>query len=324
MSLILKSNRPILVTGASGFVGQYVGEALGAAGVAPERIFGMCQTEETSEQLQNPIIQDLIDHAGLANMVRELKPCAIIHLAAIAMPRHAAQDRSLAWQINFEATRILAEAALRNDSETRLIFAGSSESYGRSFNRSEDPILEDAPLQPGNVYGATKAAADVMLGQMQQEGLSLVRFRAFNHTGAKQTKGYVVPDFAHQIVQIERGSQKPEVHVGNLDAKRDFLDVRDVAGAYVSALKLDKSDLPASAINVSSGSANSIKMILDLLLSLSDAEIDIKIDQDRLRPSEIPLAVGNNEKLKTLFGWEQKYSLKDTLRSVLDHMRNSA
>lgn len=321
MSLIQNSDRPILVTGATGFVGLYVIDALVAAGVAPQRIFGMCQTAETAGQIQNPIVQDLVDHAGVDKMVLELKPCAIIHLAAIAMPRHAARDRSLAWKINFEATRILADAALQAESETRFVFAGSSESYGKSFNNSKGPISEEAPLQPGNVYAATKAAADVMLGQMQLDGLSLVRFRAFNHTGAKQTKGYVVPDFADQIVQIEQGKQAPEIHVGNLQAKRDFLDVRDVANAYVSALGLEANELPQSAINVSSGSPCTIQSILEILLSLTDIEISVKVDQDRLRPSEVPLASGNNQKLKTIFGWDQKYTLENTLQSVLDDLR---
>ena len=319
--MISNSSRPILVTGAFGFVGKYVLDALNSSGVASSHIVCNCQTEPTTGQFSNIYVQDLTDRQGVAKMIAELRPKSVIHLAAIAEPGEAMRHRDLAWDVNFGATRYLAEAILENAPDATLIFSGSAESYGLSFNDSKSPIREDSRLAPTTVYGATKAVSDIFLGQMMRDGLNVVRFRAFNHTGPGQPPNYVVPAFAEQIAEIEKGIQPPVIRVGNLGTFRDFLDVRDVASAYVSALELKGEDLPESAINISSGIPIQIKHILRSLLDLSEQSIEIVIDPERVRPSEVPYAVGDNSLLKRTLDWQPNFTFTDTVESVLNGFR---
>jgi len=266
----------------------------------------------------------LTDVQTVNRTVEVLQPHAIIHLAAVAAPAEARQDPRRAFEVNLTGTLNLAEAILRHSPHTRLVFAGSSESYGRSFNQHNEPIAEDAPLEPSSLYGVTKAAADLLLAQMASDGLDVVRFRPFNHTGAGQSEAYVVPAFARQIAQIEIGLQPPIINVGNLDAQRDFLDVRDVVEAYVAAAtRIDP--LPRGvALNLASGTARRIGDILDTLRAMSFQDIDIHQDSSRMRSSDTPRAVGNAERAFEHMGWRPAISWNDTLSDVLEFWRTDA
>ena len=319
--MAFSSQDKILVTGAAGFVGKVCINALLQDGCHPDQIFGLSRhNEQAAAHGVNSVKGDILDRAGMRDIISELQPCAIIHLAAIAEPAKARADHDGAWAVNFDSVRHLAETILDVSPKTRLIFSGSAEAYGASFNDSSGPIDEFVPLRPATTYGATKAAADMLLGQMAQDGLRAVRFRAFNHTGPGQAPAYVVPAFAEQIARIEAGLQPPVVNVGNLEAKRDFLDVRDVAAAY--ALAADPAaDIDGSVFNLASGEARSIQSILDALIGMSNQQIDVETDPNRLRPSDVPYAAGSNVRIRKEIGWAPAHDFEETLRDTLTFWR---
>ncbi len=225
-----------------------------------------------------------------------------------------------AWDVNFRGTMNLAYATLEHSPEARFIFVGSSESYGASFNDAAGaPVSEDRPLKPMTVYGATKAAADILVGQLAYEGLRAISFRPFNHTGPGQTDSYVAAAFAKQLAEISSGAKPPRIEVGNLSAFRDFLDVRDVVRAYAdSALMELPSDAFGKAFNLSSGRPMQIRSILDTLIELSGLTVEVEIDPQRLRGTEVPVASGHSEAALRTFGWKPAIELRQTLHDVLE------
>lgn len=263
----------------------------------------------------------LTDYAYVRHRMQEIRPFSVIHLAAIAAPSEAVKDSRRAFDVNLGGTLNIAESILRDSPNTRLIFAGSSESYGRSFNRSNIPVQEEMALEPNTLYGVTKASADMLLAQMAGIGLDVVRFRPFNHTGPGQSEMYVVSSFARQIARIENGLQPAAIDVGNLEALRDFLDVRDVVEAYVSAATREKPLPQGIALNLASGEARRIGDILSDLRSMSTFEIAVRHDAARMRASDTPLAVGDRRRALEYLGWHPAIRWTDTLRDVLQFWR---
>jgi len=295
----------ILVTGAGGFVGPHLIEALTAA---------------VSDTDIKPASADVTDPDAVADEIRLFAPDACFHLAAISAVPKATSDPVGAWRVNLHGTLHLAEAIRIHAPECALIFASSAETYGLSF-RSGLPLNETAALAPATTYGATKAAADLALGALAQAGLRVIRVRPFNHTGRGQSNAFVIADFARQIARIEAGLQPPTLAVGNLEAARDFLDVRDVCAAYVTCF-LRLRELPNGAIlNIASGHARKIGAVLHSLLQLASVPVEVVSDPARMRPSDIPLAAGNADLAHRLLGWRPLIPWEDTLLSVLDDWR---
>ncbi len=310
------SKRRLLVTGSRGFVGRNLLTAL--------------QTERWSSQF-TPVDfvdpetgngPDLRDQPAVCRVISAAKPHAVVHLAAIAAPRQAAQDPAAAWHVNTLGTFNLARAVLDHAPDAQFIFAGSSEAYGASFNKADAPIGEAAPLEPMSPYGATKAAADIMLRQMVHEGLKATVFRPFNHTGPGQGTGFVVPAFAHQIASIEQGLQPPVLKVGNLEAQRDFLDVRDIVEAYLRAAVSDDG-ASEKALNLSTGSPVSISWILQRLIEIGGVDAVVEVDPARYFPNMIPVMSGNNAEAEAKLDWSPAISLDQTLHDVLLEARLS-
>lgn len=308
----------VLVTGAGGFVGTWLLARLGE--VLPAGATVVPVTSAAAET--DAVVVDIIDAAAVDDLVRTQRPTAIVHLAAISSPVEARQSAHRAWAVNFQGTMNLAESVLRHAPEARFLFAGSSEAYGASFNAAGGILDESAALNPLNVYAATKAAADLLLGQMAEDGLQAVRFRPFNHTGPGQSDRFVVPAFAAQIAAIERGEREPVMRVGNLEAKRDFLDVRDVVAAY--ALAITAPSLPRGLIlNLASGQPRRIGDVLDTLLGMSAARIAVVLDPALMRPSDIPLTGGSRQRAEQLLGWHPAVDWQTTLSDVLDTCRRA-
>ncbi|MBW3096876.1 NAD-dependent epimerase/dehydratase family protein [Pseudohoeflea coraliihabitans] len=314
--------RKILITGASGFVGRHVRTAL-------ETMPGDAEILDlnAAEAGDGP---DIADQAAVEAAIARLQPDAVIHLAAVALPAEARDAPARAWAVNFQGTLNIAAALRAHCPQARLIFAGSSESYGAAFALNEGPTDELTPLMPQSVYAATKACADIALGQLAAEGFDCIRFRPFNHSGPGQAPLYVVADFARQIAEIEAERRAPVIRVGNLDAERDFLDVRDVARAYALAAmagapqpsKPPAQPLPHStAYNLASGRAVRIGAILDALIGMSRVSISIETDPDRLRPADIPRTIGDAGRAAAAFGWRAEIALNTTLADVLDDQR---
>jgi nucleoside-diphosphate-sugar epimerase len=300
--------RRILMTGASGFVGRHLLPALESSFPGVE-IF--------AERI-NVIDRDAVSHA-----VRDARPDACIHLAAITSVMGAGRDPDQAWRVNLHGTLNLAHAVLRQAPSCHLLFASSAEIYGGSFEAGR-PLDEMALLSPMNTYAATKAAADLALGARASEGLRAVRLRLFNHTGPGQSEAFVVPAFARQIARIEAGRQLPPLRVGTLDSLRDFLDVRDVCGAYVACLRSAAELLPGTIVNIASGVPRKIGDILNDLLDMAGLRIEIVSDNERMRSSEIISASGDAGRARQLLGWTPKIPWTQTLVDVLADWRERA
>ncbi len=307
----------ILVTGANGFVGTWLRRELDRRQSEVGWNFTVIAIGQGSASDRTT---DITDREQVADLIRSCRPSAIIHLAAIAAPAEARRVPQRAWNVNFQGTMNLAYATLEHAPEARFIFVGSSEAYGASFNEPAGvAVSEDRPLKPMTVYGATKAAADVLVGQLAYEGLKAIRFRPFNHTGPGQTDAYVVSAFARQLAEISSGVQPPRMKVGNLSAFRDFLDVRDVVRAYADSALLE---VPAAAFgkafNLSSGQPTQVQSILDTLIDLSGLTVEVEIDPQRLRGPEVAVASGNSDAAFKTLGWKPAIELRQTLADVLE------
>jgi GDP-4-dehydro-6-deoxy-D-mannose reductase len=303
----------ILVTGAGGFVGRHLVPRLQAAFPAA-RIVGTSQGADADENF------DITDRHQARAIISRLQPDICIHLAGVSAIGHARADPRRAWEVNLHGTLNIAEAILASAPECRLIFISSGECYGENF-KAGLPLSEAAALAPLNLYAATKAAAELALGAMTGDGLRLLRLRPFNHTGPGQSEDFVVPAFAGQIARIEAGSAPPEISVGALDPERDFLDIRDVCGAYLASIRMIGGLANNQIINIASGRAVKIGAILALLLARAKCEISVRQDPSRLRPVEIPCAIGDASRAAEILDWRPKFGLEETLDTVLNFAR---
>jgi GDP-4-dehydro-6-deoxy-D-mannose reductase len=297
---------PILITGASGFVGRHVCAALAAEAPGTEIVITRVNVS---------------DAASVAALVKEVRPARCLHLAAVAAIGQARQSPALAWAVNLHGSLNLAAALRQHAPDCLLVFASSADIYGATF-RSSPSLDETAAVAPLNTYAATKAAADLALGALAAEtGLRVLRLRPFNHTGMGQSDAFVVPALARQIARIEAGLAPPVIAVGALDPERDFLDVRDVARAYVAAL-LRGGNIPSGTVlNIASGTPRRIGDVLQDLLALTAVEARIEQDRTRLRPSDIPRTVGNAARAAALLDWRPVINWTETLGTVLNDWR---
>jgi len=210
------------------------------------------------------------------------------------------------------------EGVARIKPDCRVLVVGSSEQYGK-VSPDELPIGEETPFRPLSAYATSKIAQDLLgLQYHLTHGLHVVRARPFNHIGPGQRIGFVAPDFASQIAAIEQGLQPPLIEVGNLAARRDFTDVRDVVRAYVALITQGQ---PGQVYNIGSGRSHSIQEVLDLLLSLSPFSIEIKQDPKRMRPSEVPEVICDAARIQSDTGWQPEIPFHESLREILDYWR---
>jgi nucleoside-diphosphate-sugar epimerase len=295
----------LLVTGARGFVGRHLMATLAV-------------TYPQAEVIEADA--DITDAAAVTELIARLRPDGCVHLAAIAAIGDARSDPGRAWAVNLHGTLNLAHAILAHAPECRLVHASTADLYGASF-RTGTALDEAALLAPLNIYGATKAAADLALGVLAGEGLRVVRVRPFNHTGPGQQPNFAVPAFARQIMRIAAGQQEPVLHVGDLEPYRDFLDVRDVCAAYAACLRPGL-DLPAGAIlNIASGTPRRIGDVLAELLDLSGVTATVETQAQLLRRSDIPMAAGHAGAARHWLGWEPNIAWRVTLADVIADWR---
>ena len=309
----------VLVTGAVGFVGPYTVEAL-------RRLPGTVHVFPTSlDACSHPRMGavtalDVTDQAAVVRCVRDLRPTHVVHLAGLAATAAANAQEALAWQIHLFGTLNLAHAVLDNAPECVLLNVGTGQVYGATA-RSGGVLDEGALLAPTSGYEVTKAAGDLAVGALASKGLRSIRLRPFNHTGPGQVGDFVIPSFASQIAMIEAGAQAPIVKVGNLEAERDFLDVRDVTAAYALAVAKSAAIAPGTILNIASGTPRKIRSVLDTLVSMSRVPITVEADPARMRPSETPRYVGDAALARRLLGWSPQFAFETTLADVLDDCR---
>ena len=305
-----------LVIGADGFAGRWLLRHLVESGDEVAAAVGPGYGDQPLPANLEPLRLDVRDSEGVGRVVTSSRPDVIYYLAGVSRAG-ARDDLDLAIGIAVHGALNTLIAAAGLNGPTRLLHVGSSHVY--AIPRGEAPIDERAPTGPASVYGAAKAAAEsalLHLGPMAD--VEVIAVRAFNHIGPGQQGGFVVPSLARQVVEIERGHQEPIVRAGNLDARRDFTDVRDVVRAYrLAALQ----GAPGQAYNIASGRAISVREILDALLRLRSVRADVDRDPELSRAGESTTAmVGDAGKLTALTGWRAEIPIEQSLADVLDSL----
>lgn len=309
-----------LVTGITGFAGSHLADYLLAH--TELELFGVDlkgfpQSAPRSDRLR--LCQgDLCDPDFVLSGLEEAHPQYLFHLAAQAFVPLSWEDPWGTLANNIRGQLNLFQGILRLGLQPRILVVGSADEYGM-VRPEELPIGEDTPLRPYNPYAVSKVVQD-MLGYQYfaSHGLHVVRVRPFNHIGPRQSPGFVTAAFAKQIAEAEAGRTPPVIKVGNLEAKRDFTDVRDMVAAYYLALSKGE---PGEVYNIGSGIARSIREVLDILLAESKMGLTVQEDPTRLRLSEVPVVACDSRKFKERTGWEARIPLEESLRDILDYWR---
>lgn len=312
----------VLITGITGFAGSHLAEHL--LDLGGFEIYGLYRWRSRTENIEgfkdklNLIEGDIRDASSMRHLIEEIKPDWVFHLAAQSYV-------PMSWKAPVEtlSTNIIGEANLfeacrKADCDPLIHIAGSSEEYGL-VHPDEVPIKETNPLRPLSPYGVSKVAQDLLAFQyFKSYGLKVIRTRAFNHTGPRRGKVFATSNFARQIVMIEKGKAEPVIRVGNLEAVRDFSDVRDVVRAYTLTLKRCK---PGEVYNICSGKGIKIRELLDMLLAQADVNIKIKEDPARMRPSDVGFLIGDATRFRERTGWKPEIAFEQTLADLLSFWR---
>ena len=312
----------ILITGVTGFVGYYLVQHCRLFYPHAE-VFGLYHTkrpQQVSAALQQvlPLQANITQSEEVCRALAKARPDVIFHLAAQSSVTASWSDAVQTLQINALGAIHLLEAVRREHPTARIVLVGSGEEYGAVHPR-ENPIREECPLRPINPYAVSKATQDLYGYQyFVAYGLPIVRVRAFNHFGPRQSEAFVLPAFARQIALIEAGKAEPVVLVGNLQAKRDFLPVEDVVAAYLAVVERGQ---PGEVYNVGSGQARSIGEILDRLLALAKLPIRVREDAARMRPVDIPILEADISRIQAHTGWKPSVPFDSALRKTLDYWR---
>ena len=307
----------VLITGAGGFAGSHLVELLAQAGdevVASDRT----APEGVPDGVES-VALDVTDVDACWNLLTDAKPGAIYHLAGQSHVARAEADPAGCLAVNTGGTANVLQACLDGHANVRVLVVSSAEVYGR-VAPDQLPVREDHPLRPATAYALSKAQAEMHVHRAAALGLHAVIARAFNHIGPRQSDDFVASAFAHQVARIEAGQQEPVLRVGNLDAVRDFSDVRDTVAAYRLCLAAGQ---PGEVFNVTSGEAVPVRQILDRLVELARCEIAVEQDPARMRPVDVPVFHGSPERLHERTGFRPTHTVADCLADVLDYWRAS-
>ena len=311
----------VLITGASGFAGTHLVEALKQSANAKDmEIFGTVFNGSgvLAELLpQDHIIPlNLMDVEAVKSLFTTVNPDQIYHLASFAFVGQSFERGTELLTNNIELQEHVLEALLKYTPSARLLVIGSAEEYGLS-EQGESPIKEDHPFRPVNPYAVSKVAQDLLAYAFTvSHKLNIVRVRPFNHIGERQTTDFAIPAFAKQIIAIERG-QQDSLSVGNLTGLRDFTDVKDMVRAYI--LLMEKGQV-GEVYNIGSGTGVKMSEIVDKLIALSSVKIIVNQDEKRFRPLDIPEIIADASKIQSL-GWKATIPLDETLKRILEYWR---
>jgi GDP-4-dehydro-6-deoxy-D-mannose reductase len=304
-----------LITGVGGFTGPHLAKLLLSQGLD---VFGLdrANPSHAMRDLEHDIHLiscDLLDRDAVYDIVQEIRPAYIFHLASASY----ADDLAQLLTSNVLATDHLIRAASRG-AAVKVFIPGSAAEYGL-VRPDELPITEQQPLRPVSPYGISKTA-QILLAQSYflTEGVNIYIGRPFNLIGPGAQSNLVCSAIAHQIVAIEQGLQEPVLRVGNLASERDFVDVRDVVRAYWAIVNRGR---PGEFYNICSGSATPIRDVLDTLLELANVPVQVQVDAEKLQRADVPKSVGDGQKLRTQTGWEATISLAQSLADMLDAKR---
>ncbi|HWN43331.1 MAG TPA: GDP-mannose 4,6-dehydratase [Thermoanaerobaculia bacterium] len=314
-----------LITGMTGFAGSHLAEYLLAEHPGVE-VYGTHRWRSRMENVEHLrskvklLEADLRDYTSMHAALERSRPDVIFHLAAQSFVPSSwtAPNDTLTTNVSGQTNLFEAVRALRLDPVIQI--ACSSEQYGLVLP-GETPIKETNPLRPLSPYAVSKVAQDYLGYQyFQSYGLKVVRTRGFNHTGPRRGHVFVTSNFCSQVAAIEMGLQEPVIRVGNIDAIRDFTDVRDMVRAYWLAVTKAK---PGEVYNIATGNGIVIREMLERLIALASVEVKIEVDPERLRPSDVEVLIGDASKFKADTGWEPRIPFDQTLRDLLDYWRHT-
>lgn len=306
-----------LIIGAAGFVGSYLIDH-----IQKNCLWSIAVTKMPHEIIEcsNIDIYDLniMEKESVERLIKKLHPDYIFHLAAQSSVALSWEKPDLTVDVNIKGSLHVLEAVRKMDYKPRILLVGSGEEYG--YIRPEEvPVTEENMVRPGNIYAVTKACQN-MLGKIYASayGVEVMNVRAFNHVGPGQTPIFVIADFCKQVAEIEAGKRKAVIKVGNLATERDFTDVRDVVCAYVMLIQQGKA---GETYNIGSGCAIEIGEILKKIIALSNIEIQVEVDEKKLRPIDIPVIEADIKKIQKCCGWNPRIPLETTLEETLNYWR---
>ncbi len=314
----------ILITGATGFVGSHLIEYL--LSVDEVTVYATRRRRSNIENVKHLlnlprvkwVTMDITDSHSVTRLMTECKPDWCFHLCAQSFVPASWNAPQETMTTNVVGTINLMEAARAVCPEVRIQIAGSSEEYGM-VKEDEIPITEANPLRPMSPYAVSKVAEDLLGYQyFMSYGLHVVRTRGFNHTGPRRGEMFVCSNFARQIVEMEKGKRDNIIRVGNLDAERDFTDVRDMVRAYRLSLEKGKD---GEVYNISSGRCFSMRQVLDMLIRISGIKVKVEQDPERMRPSDVPVLLGDSMKFQKETGWKPEIPFEKTLKDIIDYWR---
>lgn len=311
----------VFITGAGGFVG---GHLVNYLLTQPDLTLHAAVLDPPGKNPSldgRPILQyelDLRSAGAVRSILEAVRPDIVFHLAAMADVGRSFQNPWETLENNIVAQINVLQAVLNLRLPSRVLVVSSAEIYGSAV-KTGVPQDESTPFEPANPYSVSKVAQDMLgLQYFISYKMPIIRARPFNHIGPSQKGGFVAADFASQIAAIEAGQHEPVIYVGNLSAERDFTDVRDVVRAYYL---LAQQGEPGEAYNVCSGDAYSVQYLLDTLLSFSTAQVEVRQEPSRMRPSDVPRRVGDASKLSQTTGWKPEISFEQSLLDILNDWR---
>ena len=311
----------VLITGIAGFAGSHLANYL--VRQSNVEVHGIVHRHERRIQHVRAQLQlhrgDLRNALWISELIQQIQPDITLHLAAWSDVGGSWQQPWTTYELNIQCQLNLLEALRRWMPTCRILVVTSNEVYGL-VQPHDLPIDEETPFRPNNPYGVSKIAQDMMaLQYWNSHQLPTIRARSFNHIGPDQADDFVASAFARQIAEIEVGIRAPTVAVGNLDAARDFTDVRDVVRAY---WLLMEHGAVGEVYNIGSGQQYPIRRLLEQLLALSTVPVEVTVDPARLRPSDVPVSICDNRRLVATTGWQPEYSLTRSLTDLLNYWRS--
>lgn len=309
-----------LITGINGFVGGHLAEHL--LGLGRHEVWGLTRGPGRLQPFLRGLVRevhaDLSDAEATMAAIVAAQPSVIYHLAGQPFVPESFRDPAGTLSANTLGALHIFLTLIEYRMRARVLVVGTNEEYG-TITEEDLPIGEGTPLRPANPYGVSKAAQSLLAQQYHlSHGLDVVRVRPFTHIGPRQNERFVTASFARQIARIERGLQPPVVQVGNLSARRDFTDVRDMVRAYAL---LAEHGRPGAVYNAGSGEAVMVRELLDYLLEVSTARVEVRLNPELMRPIDIPLVVCDATRLRERTGWAPQIPLRQTLADILDHWR---
>lgn len=317
-------NKKILITGLFGFAGNYLARLLLTQ--KDVKVAGTYHSQK-SEGLLSDIASefelyqlDLMDYEKVVEVLGKSKPDEIYHLAALASAAQSFEKPGLVITNNITSQLNLFEAVRVNKLNPKIMIISSAEVYG-IVDPNDLPVDEETVLKPASPYAVSKIAQDYMGLQYHiSYNLNIIRARPFNHIGPGQTDQFATSSFAKKIAEIEKGKREPILTVGNIDAKRDFTDVKDMVKAYVLLMEKGKA---GEVYNIGFGKSYKMSEIIDILLSFSNAKIKVEVDPALLRPSDNPELLCDNTKISSLTGWKPEIPIEKTLKEILEYWRKN-